>query len=42
MGAAKAWAMEQEERGYSEAEGAICKDCVDDPALKVLGVGKPF
>lgn len=34
MGAAKEWAMEQEERGYSEAEGAICKDCVDDPALK--------
>ncbi len=34
MGAAKAWAMEQEERGYSEAEGAICEDCVTDPALK--------
>ena len=34
MGAAKAWAMEQEDRGYSEAEGAICEDCVADPALK--------
>jgi hypothetical protein len=34
MGRAKAWLMEQEERGYYEAEGAICEDCVTDPALK--------
>jgi len=34
MGRAKAWQMEQEERGYREAAGAICGDCVTDPALK--------
>mgnify|MGYP005817320497 FL=1 len=34
MGRAKAWQMEQEERGYYEADGAICEDCVTDPALK--------
>lgn len=34
MGRAKAWLMEQEERGYYEAEGAICEACVTDPALK--------
>ncbi len=33
MGAVKAWALEQEERGYSEADGDICADCVSDPAL---------
>lgn len=34
MGRAKAWLMEQEERGYYEADGAICSDCVSDTALK--------
>lgn len=34
MGRAKAWLMEQEERGYYEADGAICVDCVSDTALK--------
>lgn len=33
MGRAKAWMMEQEERGYSEAEGDICSACVSDPFL---------
>lgn len=34
MGRVKAWQIEQEERGYYEAEGAICENCVSDPALK--------
>jgi hypothetical protein len=34
MGRAKAWQIEQEERGYCEAEGAICEQCVSDQALK--------
>lgn len=34
MGRAKAWQMEQEERGYCEAEGAICANCVSDHTLK--------
>jgi hypothetical protein len=33
MGRAKAWMMEQEERGYTEAEGDICSECVSDPFL---------
>ena len=34
MGRAKEWMLEQYERGYSEAEGNICANCVNDPALK--------
>lgn len=34
MGLAKAWMMEQEERGFSQADGDICADCVNDPFLK--------
>ncbi|MFL6726016.1 MAG: HEPN-associated N-terminal domain-containing protein [Sphingomicrobium sp.] len=34
MGRAKAWMMEQWDRGYSEADGNICADCVNDPVLK--------
>ncbi len=34
MGRAKAWQLEQYERGYDEAAGDICADCVTDPALK--------
>jgi hypothetical protein len=34
MGRAKAWMMEQEERGYTEAVGDICADCVNDAFLK--------
>ncbi len=34
MGRAKEWYFEQLERGYSEAEGDICADCVNDPELK--------
>lgn len=34
MGRAKAWQLEQWERGYDEAEGDICGECVSDPALK--------
>lgn len=33
MGQAKKWAMEQNERGYGYAPGAICGDCVSDAAL---------
>jgi len=33
MGLAKQWMIEQEERGYSEAEGDICSDCVSDTFL---------
>lgn len=33
MGRAKQWMMEQEARGYSEAEGHICSECVSDPFL---------
>ena len=33
MGRAKAWMMEQEERGYSAADGDICSECVTDPFL---------
>ncbi len=33
MGRAKAWMMEQEARGHSEAEGDICPDCVEDSYL---------
>lgn len=34
MGRAKEWMMEQEARGYSEADGDICADCVNDQFLK--------
>lgn len=34
MGRAKQWYMEQMERGYSEADGAVCPDCVSDYALE--------
>lgn len=34
MGRAKEWMMEQAARGYSEADGDICADCVNDPFLK--------
>ena len=34
MGRAKDWMMEQEARGYSEADGDICADCVNDAFLK--------
>lgn len=34
MGRAKEWMLEQFERGYSEAEGEICVECVTDPALR--------
>ncbi|HEX8513014.1 MAG TPA: HEPN-associated N-terminal domain-containing protein [Allosphingosinicella sp.] len=34
MGRAKEWQLEQWERGYYEAEGDICANCVSDPALK--------
>ncbi|RQW46132.1 HEPN-associated N-terminal domain-containing protein [Novosphingobium sp. LASN5T] len=33
MGRAKEWMLEQYERGYSEADGDICADCVNDSAL---------
>lgn len=33
MGRAKQWMIEQQERGYSEADGDICPDCVSDNAL---------
>jgi hypothetical protein len=33
MGRAKAWLMEQYERGYMAADGDICTDCVSDEAL---------
>lgn len=34
MGRAKEWQLAQYERGYHEVDGAICADCVTDPALK--------
>lgn len=34
MGRAKEWMLEQYERGYSEAEGEICAECVSDLALR--------
>jgi len=34
MGRAKQWYFEQLERGYDEAEGEICADCVTDATLK--------
>ena len=34
MGRVSEWMIEQQERGYSEAEGEICANCVSDPALK--------
>jgi len=34
MGRAKEWYLEQIERGYGEAEGYICAECVIDPFLK--------
>lgn len=34
MGRAKEWQLQQWERGYEEAEGQICADCVVDPFLK--------
>ena len=34
MGRAKEWQLQQWERGYDEADGAICAGCVTDPALK--------
>lgn len=33
MGRAKEWMMELEARGYGEAEGDICSECVSDPFL---------
>lgn len=33
MGRAKEWMLEQWERGYSEADGDICSECVSDPYL---------
>jgi hypothetical protein len=33
MGRAKAWMMEQEARGYSEADGDLCSDCVSEKFL---------
>lgn len=33
MGRAKEWMLAQWERGYSEADGEICADCVNDHAL---------
>lgn len=33
MGIVKAWMMEQDERGYREAEGDICAKCVTDEYL---------
>lgn len=33
MGSAKEWLLRQWERGYREAEGAICADCVTDATL---------
>ncbi len=36
MGRAKAWAMEQEERGFYEIEGNICSNCLSNPTLKEL------
>lgn len=35
MGRAKEWMLEQMERGYDQADGAICAQCVADPALVV-------
>lgn len=34
MGRVSEWMIEQQERGYSEADGDICANCVTDPALK--------
>lgn len=34
MGRAKEWQLALYERGYDEVDGAICTDCVTDPALK--------
>ena len=34
MGRAKEWLIQQWERGYREAEGAICEKCVTDTALR--------
>lgn len=34
MGGAKAWMMERHERGYVEAPGDICANCVSDFLLK--------
>lgn len=34
MGGAKAWMMEQEERGYWALEGNICSECVIDKTLQ--------
>lgn len=34
MGRAKEWQLQKWERGYEEAEGAICAECVTDAALK--------
>lgn len=33
MGIAKQWMLEQFERGYMQADGQICANCVNDPAL---------
>ncbi|HBI18251.1 RES domain-containing protein [Sandaracinobacter neustonicus] len=33
MGRAKAWMLEQWERGYSDADGDICAGCVSEPVL---------
>jgi len=34
MGRVSEWMIEQQERGYSGADGEICVKCVTDPALK--------
>jgi len=34
MGLVSNWMIEQQERGYNEADGDICPNCVNDPALK--------
>lgn len=34
MGRVSEWMIEQQERGYSGADGEICTNCVSDPALK--------
>lgn len=33
MGLVKEWMLAQQERGYSEADGEVCADCVTDHAL---------
>lgn len=42
MGRVSEWMIEQQERGYSEADGEICVDCVTDPALKAWVEANPI